>query len=91
MNPLEKIEAEMKNMMGAGRLDPDVHIQLTKLLTEEIKRWRESLAEELHQKAREWEEVMGPEKEGFYSLGLRRSADYILGKFSLDEEEQKNT
>jgi hypothetical protein len=30
---------------------------------------------------------MGPEKEGFYSLGLRRSADLILGRTDLEKND----
>jgi hypothetical protein len=83
---LEKIEAELNNMLGAGRLDPTVYAQLKNLIETQFQNWRESVAEDLHQKAREWEDVMGAEKEGFYSLGLRRSADRILGKSVLDEQ-----
>lgn len=82
---IEKLEPELKNMMGAGRIDPEVYVQLTSIINEKTNEWSEQLSEELKQKAKDWEEVMGPEKEGFYSLAMRRCADYIIGKGALDD------
>jgi hypothetical protein len=82
---IEKLEPELKNMMGAGRIDPEVYVQLTSIINEKTNEWSEELSEEIKQKAKDWEEVMGPEKEGFYSLAMRRCADYITGKGALDD------
>lgn len=82
------IMPQVKNMMGAGRLDPEVYAQLTHIIETSFNTWAEETAEDLKQKAKDWEDVMGPEKEGFYSLGLRRSADLILGK-DLEEEKEE--
>lgn len=83
---IEQIKTSLANMLGAGRLDIEVYEQLIETIDKEFQAWKNEIAEELHLKARDWEEIMGPEKEGFYSLGLRRSADFILGKSPLDEE-----
>jgi hypothetical protein len=83
---VEIIDPDLRNMLGAGRIDPEVYEQLTIILETRFSQWAEDVAEELKDKAKEWEEVMGPEKEGFYSLGLRRSADLILGRTDLEEK-----
>lgn len=83
---VEIIDPDLRNMLGAGRIDPEVYEQLTIILETRFSQWAEDVAEELRDKAKEWEEVMGPEKEGFYSLGLRRSADLILGRTDLEEK-----
>lgn len=83
---LENIDPDLKNMLGAGRIDPEVYEQLTMILETRFSEWAENIAEQLKAKAKDWEEVMGPEKEGFYSLGLRRSADLILGRTDLEEK-----
>lgn len=84
--PIERIDPDLRNMLGAGRIDPEVYEQLTIIIEQRFNEWAEQVADALGTKAKEWEEVMGPEKEGFYSLGLRRSADLILGRSSLEEE-----
>lgn len=81
---------EIKNMMGAGRLDPEVYAQLIYIIEKGFTNWSEATAEDLKQKAKDWEDIMGPEKEGFYSLGLRRSADLILGKDLESETQETN-
>lgn len=75
---------QIKNMMGAGRLEPEVYAQLTHIIQTSFDTWSQETAQDLTQKAKDWEDTMGPEKEGFYSLGLRRSADFILGKNSTE-------
>jgi hypothetical protein len=82
----EIIDPDLRNMLGAGRIDPEVYEQLTIILENRFSEWANGIAEELSVKAKDWEEVMGPEKEGFYSLGLRRSADLILGRTDLEEK-----
>jgi hypothetical protein len=84
-NLVERLDPELKNMMGAGRLEPEVYSQLLTLIQHKQTEWTNEMAEELKQKAKDWEEIMGPEKEGFYSLALRRSADFIIGRSALDE------
>lgn len=87
---LESIEPDLRNMLGAGRIDGEVYEQLTLIIQTRFDEWSGKVSEQLNQKAKEWEEVMGPEKEGFYSLGLRRSADLITGKKDLEESEEDN-
>lgn len=82
---INKIDAELKNMMGSGRIDPEVYVQLTSIINAKATEWTDEMAGFLKDKAKEWEEVMGPDKEGFYSLAMRRSADYISGRDSLLE------
>ena len=85
-NLIERLDPELKNMMGAGRLEPEVYSQLVTLIEKKQNDWVEEISQDLKQKAKDWEDVMGPEKEGFYSLGLRRSADFIAGRDSLSDE-----
>ena len=84
-NLIERLDPELKNMMGAGRLDSEVYVQLLTLIEKKQAEWAEEVSESLLEKAKDWEEVMGPEKEGFYSLGMRRSADIITGRSDLDD------
>jgi len=86
-NLSERLDPELKNMMGAGRLEPEVYSQLKTLIEHKQNEWTQEMSDDLKQKAKDWEDIMGPEKEGFYSLGLRRSADFITGKSSLEEEQ----
>lgn len=83
---METVMPELKNMMGAGRLDPEVYAQLIHVVEKGFATWAEKTHNELNQKATDWESTMGPEREGFYSLGLRRSADLIIGKENFEEE-----
>jgi hypothetical protein len=76
---LTRIEPDLKNMLGAGRIDLEVYDQLTRIVTQRFEEWSADVSEDLTQKAKDWEQVMGPEKEGFYSLGLRRAVDRIRG------------
>ena len=85
-NLIERLDPELKNMMGAGRLEPEVYSQLVTLIEKKQNDWVEEISQDLKQKAKDWEDIMGPEKEGFYSLGLRRSADFIAGRDSLSDE-----
>lgn len=82
---MNHIMPELKNMMGAGRLEPEIYAQLIQTIQKGFTTWAEETHNELTQKATDWEEIMGPEQEGFYSLGLRRSADLIIGKDTLEE------
>jgi hypothetical protein len=83
---MDNVLPELKNMMGAGRLDPEVYAQLIYVLEKGFTAWAQKTHNELNQKATDWEKIMGPEREGFYSLGLRRSADLIIGKENLEEQ-----
>lgn len=83
--PFERIEPDLNNMLGAGRIDPEVYAQLKTIIETRLEEWADDVSEKLKEKAKEWETVMGPEKEGFYSLGLRRSADLILGRSDLED------
>lgn len=82
---IELIDPELQNMMGAGRLSPEVYAQLTSIINAKSQEWVDEMAENLKQKAKDWETVMPAEKEGFYSLAMRRSADYISGRSDLDD------
>jgi hypothetical protein len=83
---MNHVMPELKNMMGAGRLDPEVYAQLVHVIEKGFNIWAEETHNELNRKATDWEEIMGPEREGFYSLGLRRSADLIIGKQNFEEQ-----
>lgn len=83
---MDNVLPELKNMMGAGRLDPEVYAQLIHVIEKGFIVWAEDTHKELNQKATDWEDTMGPEREGFYSLGLRRSADLIIGKENFEEK-----
>lgn len=89
-NFMERLDPELKNMMGAGRLAPEVYSQLVTLIQHKHTEWAEDISADLKQKAKDWEDIMGPEKEGFYSLGMRRSADYISGRDSLEEQQSND-
>ena len=82
---IEKLEPELQNMLGSGRIDPEVYVQLTSIVNRVTNDWTQEMSESIRQKAKDWEEVMGPEKEGFYSLGMRRCADFISGRSELDD------
>jgi hypothetical protein len=82
---IEKIEPELRNMLGSGRIEPEVYSQLTSIINVKATEWAEEMADDFREKARDWETLMGPDQEGFYSLGMRRCADYITGKSELDD------
>lgn len=82
---IESIEPELRNMLGAGRIAPDVYAQLTSIINDKATEWAEELSQSLKAKAKDWEQLMPPEEQGFYSLALRRSADYITGRNELDD------
>ena len=82
---IELLEPALQNMLGAGRLSPESYAQLTSIISQKSQEWVEEMADELKQKAKDWESVMPEEKEGFYSLAMRRSADFITGRSELDD------
>ncbi|MGA1717684.1 MAG: hypothetical protein ACO38Q_02635 [Aquiluna sp.] len=73
------IKSNLNIMARTGVLTPEQLIQVIGVVDTEISSWSQQTAGKLRQMVVEWESAMGDTDESFYSLGIRRAEDVILG------------
>lgn len=75
----ESIKSSLNILTRSGVLSPEQMIQVISAIDTDISTWGENTAGKLRQMVVEWESAMGDTDESFYSLGIRRAEDIILG------------
>lgn len=84
-DPKKEIVASLNQLVHVSAIDPETVVAVTKIVTSGIDSWRESVVGEIQQKIVDWESVMGDTEDmNFYSLGLRRAIDVIMGESAYD-------
>lgn len=84
-DPKKEIVASLNQLVHVGAIDPEAVVAVSKIVSEEIDAWRESVASELQQKIIDWEATMEESgQNNFYSLGLRRAIDVVTGQSAYD-------
>ena len=73
------IRTSLNILTRSGVLTPEQFLQVMGAIEENLSSWREETSGKLKQMAIDWESTMGDTDESFYSLGIRRAEDIILG------------
>ena len=73
------IRTSLNILTRSGVLTPEQFLQVMGAIEENLSSWREETSGKLKQMAIDWESTMGDTDESFYSLGVRRAEDIILG------------
>lgn len=84
-DPKKEIVSALNQLVHVGALDPETVVVVSKIVSGEIDAWRESISSELQQKIIDWEATMNESGQtNFYSLGMRRAIDVIVGESAYD-------
>lgn len=75
----DDIRTSLNILTRAGVLSPEQLIQVLGAVDTEISAWSSEVSGKLQQMVVDWESSMGDADESFYSLGIRRAEDVILG------------
>jgi hypothetical protein len=75
----ENIKSSLNVLTRSGVITPEQMIQILGAVETDISAWGAEVAGNLRQMIVEWESAMGDTDESFYSLGIRRAEDVILG------------
>ena len=90
----DDIRGSLNILTKSGVITPEQLVQVLEAVDGNISSWSSDVSALLRQMAVDWEGSMGDTDESFYSLGLRRAEDLILGVTINDRYpvlETKNT
>ena len=73
------IRTSLNILTRNGVITPEQFLQVMGAAEENLSSWREETSGKLKQMAIDGESTMGDTDESFYSLGVRRAEDIILG------------
>jgi len=73
------VRTSLNNLTRRGVITPEQMIEVLGAVDVEISSWGDSVSGKLKQLAIDWESAMGDADESFYSLGVRRAEDVVLG------------
>lgn len=75
----ENIKSSLNVLTRSGVITPEQMIQVLGAVETDISAWSENTSGKLRQMVVDWESTMGDTDESFYSLGIRRAEDVVLG------------
>lgn len=67
-------------LQAEGFLNSESASLVTFLFREHLEKYNNSLSEDIHNKARAWEESVGEDDASLYTLGLRHASDIVRGE-----------
>lgn len=73
------IRSSLNILTRSGVISPEQMVQILGAIETDISSWTQETSGKLRQMVVEWESAMGDTDESFYSLGIRRAEDIILG------------
>lgn len=73
------VRTSLNVLARRGVITPEQMIEVLGAIDTEISTWSEEVSGKLKQLAIDWEASMGDADESFYSLGIRRAEDVVLG------------
>jgi len=73
------VRTSLNNLTRRGVITPEQMIEVLGAVDVEISSWGDQVSGKLKQLAIDWESAMGDADESFYSLGVRRAEDVVLG------------
>ena len=73
------VRTSLNNLTRRGVITPEQMIEVLGAVDVEISSWGDEVSGKLKQLAIDWESAMGDADESFYSLGVRRAEDVVLG------------
>ena len=67
-------------LQAEGFLDSESASLVTFLFREHLEKYNNNLSEDIHKRARAWEQSVGEDDPSLYTLGLRHASDIIRGE-----------